>query len=60
MTDNQDTEKYLLDKINNGEELNESELTLLVTTFSYTVEVHLEIRTEEHERWVDFSGQVLL
>lgn len=37
MTDNQDTEKYLLDKINNGEDLNESELTLLVTTFSYIV-----------------------
>ncbi|PIT61627.1 hypothetical protein BHC47_06085 [Snodgrassella alvi] len=107
MTDNQDTEKYLLDKINNGEDLNDSELTLLVTTFKYTertieiegsyetiatiaklsnryfylewefgtdsydreksytffeqpVEVHLEIRTEEHERWVDSYGQVLL
>ena len=107
MTDNQDTEKYLLDKINYGEDLNDSELTLLVTTFSYIVhtngiavfsedtstiaklsnryfyldyelgtdsysretsytffeqpvEVHLEIRTEEHERWVDSFGQVLL
>ena len=107
MTDNQDTEKYLLDKINNGEDLNDSELTLLVTTFKYIertieiegsyetiatiaklsnryfylewelgadtyggevsrtffeqpAEVRLEIRTEEHERWVDSYGQVLL
>ena len=107
MTDNQDTEKYLLDKINYGEDLNDSELTLLVTTFShiertmeiegsyetiativklsnryfylewelgtdsydretsYTffeqpVEVHQETRTEEHKRWVDSYGQVLL
>ena len=107
MTDNQDTEEYLLDKINYGEDLNEFELTLLVTTFSHTertreiegdyeeittiaklsnryfyldwelgadtyggevsrtffeqpAEVRLEIRTEEHERWVDSYGQVLL
>ena len=36
MTDNQDIEEYLLDNINYGEDLNDSELTLLVTTFSHT------------------------
>lgn len=100
-------EKLLLEKIDSGKDLNVSDLTLLVTTFSHTahtrgvaggcedittvaklsnryfyldwelgsdeyggditrtffeqpVEVHLEIRTEKHERWVDSHGQVLL
>ena len=113
MQDKQNIEKYLLDKIDKGEDLNDSELKSLVTIFSHTertkgfdsgyeliativklsnryfyleyelgggsyggggyyhselsytfydqpTEVHTEIRTEEHERWVDSLGQVLL
>ena len=113
MQDKQNIEKYLLDKIDKGKDLNESELKSLVSIFSHTertrgfnrgyeliativklsnryfyleyelggnsvadgiyynsqlsytfynqpTEVHTEIRTEKHERWVDNLGQVLL